>query len=141
MRQRHSYHRLFYHLVFATKRREHLIASPEDGGRLLQLFKVKAAKLDAYVEEFGCYRDHVHLLARSAPALALSDLYGQLKGFAAYALRARFPERPFGWQDGVWVATVDPDANADLRGYIRGQWRQHEDRVLVDRWEPEPEDF
>ena len=139
MKQRHSFHRLFSHFAFTTKRREHLIASPEDGEALLGFFRVKAAELDAYVEEFGCHRDHVHLLVRSGPTVALSDLHGQLKGFAAWKYREHFPERPFGWQDGVWSATVDPDDNHGLREYIRGQWRQHEERSFVAAWEPKPD--
>ena len=31
MKQQHSYHRLFFHLVFSTKNREHSIHSPADG--------------------------------------------------------------------------------------------------------------
>lgn len=138
MRQRHSYHRLFYHLVFTTKGRAQLIESPDDGERLCQYFRVKAARLDAYVEEFGCYRDHVHLLVRCVPTIALSDLYGQLKGFAAYAYRERHPDRVLKWQDGVWASTVDPDTTDALRCYIRNQWANHGAKVVVERWEPDP---
>jgi putative transposase len=136
MKQRHSFHRLFYHFVFTTKHREHLIDSPEDGELLLELFRTKAVQLDAYVEEFGCHRDHVHILVRSGPTIALCDLYGQLKGFAAWEFRSRCPSRLFSWQDGVWSATVDPDRTGELRDYIRNQWRRHESRLFIEEWEP-----
>jgi REP element-mobilizing transposase RayT len=135
MKQRHSYHRLFYHLVFSTKHREHLIQSPRDGTQILEFFKVKAHDLDAYIEEFGCWREHAHLLVRSAPTVALSALYGQMKGFAAHAWIERFPDRPFGWQDGVYSITVDPYDCQSLREYIRSQWEHHESGATIERWE------
>ena len=135
MKQRHSYHRLYFHLVFSTKNREHLITTQRDGQALAGFFEVKAHELDAYVEEFGCWRDHVHLLVRIAPKVALSKVYGQLKGFASRAWNKRFPERPFGWQDGVFSITVDPDNCDDLREYIRRQWDRHESGASIGRWE------
>ena len=116
--------------------REHLIASPEDGRRLAQFFTVKAHDLDSFLEEFGCWKDHVHLLVRVPPKLALAKLYGQMKGFATHAWLKKNPERPFGWQDGVYSKTVDPDHCDDLRRYIRNQWDRHESGSLISHWEP-----
>ncbi len=135
MKQQHSYHRLFFHLVFTTKNREPLIDSPDDGQVLAALFRVKAHDLDAYIEEFGCWKDHVHLLVRIPPKLSLSKLYGQIKGFATHAFKERYPERPFGWQDGVYAVTVDPDNCKGLREYIQNQWKHHEIGTLVVNWE------
>jgi putative transposase len=139
MKQQHSFHRLFFHIVFSTKNREHLFGSPEDGRVMLDLFKVKAHALDAYIEEFGFWRDHVHMLVRTSPSRSLADLYGQMKGFAARAWNVRYPNRAYYWQDGVFSITVDPDRCEDLRSYIRDQWEHHELKTLVDRWElPDP---
>ncbi len=112
-----------------------MIRSPEDGHVLAGFFKAKAHELDAYIEEFGCWKDHVHLLVRIPPKLALARLYGQMKGFATHAWNQRHPELPFGWQDGVFSITVDPDNCEDLRAYIRGQWDHHEFNNLIIRWE------
>ncbi|MCP4603430.1 MAG: hypothetical protein GY847_23415 [Proteobacteria bacterium] len=61
MKQRHSYHRLYYHVVMHTKDRQHLITTEEDGHRLRGYFAAKAKDLDVYIEEAGYWRDHVHL--------------------------------------------------------------------------------
>ena len=135
MKQQHSYHRLYFHLVFSTKNRERLIDSPDDGGTIAGFFKIKAHDLDAFVEEFGCWRDHVHVLVRIPPKLALATLYGQMKGFATHALLERDPDHPFRWQDGVFSVTVDPDNCEELRRYIRNQWQHHETGEAIDRWE------
>ena len=136
MRRHSTYHRNYFHLVFATKNRAHLISSPEEGVQLAQLLVVKAHDLDAYLEEFGCWREHVHLLVRLPPKLALAILYGQMKGFSTYAWRKRYPEKPFAWQDGVYSKTVDPDNCEGLRKYIRSQWKHHESGDLISKWEP-----
>jgi putative transposase len=137
MKQRHSYHRLWYHLVFHIKNREHLLESREDERFLFSLMKGKAHELDAYIEELGAWRDHVHVLLRSAPTLALSDLYRQLKGLSAAQWRKRFPERPFKWGDGAYSCTVDPENCDRLRSYIADQWRRHEERQLLPEYERE----
>ena len=139
MWQRHSFHRLFFHLVFTTKHREAWIATMEQGDALFNLFRVKAAQLNAYIEEFGCYRDHVHLLVRSGPTVPLCDLYGQMKGFASWAWNRQYPARQLKWQDGVWSATVDPENSEALRRYIREQWWRHESRSCIEACEPNPE--
>lgn len=138
MKQRHSYSHLLFHLVLRIKNREHLIVSLEDEKRLPGYFKKKAHDLDTYVEEFGSWYDHVHLLLSTKPAIALSDVYGQLKGFAAYSWQQDQPTRPFKWKDGVWVVTVTPDDCATLREYIRNQRRHHAEKNLMPSFEPEP---
>ena len=80
--------------------------------------------------------EHVHLLVRSPPKLALSVLYGQMKGFCSRAWNKRRPGAPIGWQDGVYSITVDPDNCTPLREYIRSQWQRHEQGDLITRWEP-----
>ena len=80
MKQRHSYTDLMYHVVMRTKNREHFIFEPEEKA-LLTFMKKKAHDLDAWLEEFGAWNDHVHILLRTRPTIALSDVYRQLKGF------------------------------------------------------------
>lgn len=135
MKQYHSYNRLFFHLIFWTKRREGLIRTRGDESLLFDAFKKKAHDLDAYIEELGSWYDHVHMLVRCPPTLLLSKLYGQLKGFSSYRWSKEWPERPFAWGDGVYIASVDPWDNHGLRGYIRNQRRVHSLRTQFDAWE------
>ena len=137
MKQRHGYHRLLYHLVFHTKHREHLIADRNDEKFLFDAMKVKAHQMDSYIEEFGAWKDHVHVFVRSVPALALVELYKGLKGFSSTLWRQRKPERPFGWGDSAYSVTVDPDNCEVLRDYIRNQWKRHEERSTINAYERE----
>jgi REP element-mobilizing transposase RayT len=99
--------------------------------------RAKAHDLDAWIEEVGGWREHVHLLLRTRPTTTLADVYGQIKGFSSWSWRKRWPERPFGWGDGVWAMTVDPMNCEGLRVYIRDQRQHHERRALIAEWEPE----
>jgi len=137
MKQRHSYTDLMYHLVFRTKEREPLIATKDHIDALLGCMKIKANQLDAQILEFGGYFEHVHLLLRARPTVALSALYGQLKGFSSHSWHREYSDLAFGWADGVWAKTVDPDNCEALRVYVRDQWSRHEQRESVAEWEPE----
>jgi putative transposase len=136
MKQRRSFTYLFYHLVFCTKNREHFIDNSRESA-LYGFLRVKAHDLDAYIEEIDGWRDHVHLLMRTRPTIALADVYRQLKGFSSRAWHEKFPEMPFGWADGVFAVTVDPYDCTGLRSYIRNQHAHHEQQTIIKRWEPE----
>ena len=136
MKQQHSYHRLYYHLVIHTKYRQHFIEKRVDGERLVKYLSVKAIELGSYIEESGFWRDHVHLLLRCTVIYPLSQVYGQMKGFSWAAWRKHFPSRPFRWGDGVYIATVDNEKNRRLREYIRNQWERHEKGDIIEKWEP-----
>jgi len=137
MRRQHSYHRLFYHLVFNTKEKESFINTQADEDFLYSMMKKKAHDLSAYLLEFGSWYDHVHLLVRSPPSVLLSDVYGQLKGYSSWHWNRRRPDRPFKWADGVFAATVDTCDNEDLRKYIRYQRSRHQMNSLEPKWEPD----
>ena len=137
MKQRHSFTNLLYHMVFRTKHREHLIVTPEAERALFGFLQTKAHHLDAYILEIGGWREHVHLLIRTRPTMALSEVYGQLKGFSSRCWHRKFPEMPFGWADGVWAMTVDPSNCEGLILYIRSQHAHHEAATAIQVWEPD----
>ena len=134
MKQRHSYTNLMFHIVMRTKNREHFI--DEQVERALKTFmKKKAHELDAWLEEFGAWYDHVHILIRTKPSILLSDVYGQLKGFATWSVRRKWPGRVFAWADGVYAVTVDPENCQALRSYIQNQRSHHNEGTIEPNWE------
>jgi len=137
MKQRHSFTDLLYHVVFRTKQREPFIQTGEEERALYAFMRKKANDLDAWIEEVGGWKEHVHLLLRTRPTVALSTVYGQLKGFATWAWHKRWPDKPFGWDDGVWAKTVEPENCEALRAYIRNQRGHHMEGTEQVRWEPE----
>jgi REP element-mobilizing transposase RayT len=135
VKQYRSFNRVYFHLIFWTKRRQPLIRAPRDEALLFGALKKKAHDLDAYLEELGSWYDHVHLLARTPPTLSPSRFYGQLKGFASYSWNRQRTESQFAWGDGVYISSVDPDDNEPLRAYIRNQRSIHAGRLQLECWE------
>ena len=119
-----------------TKHRDHLIFEQEE--RALETYmKKKAHELDLWLEEFGAWYDHVHILLRINPSISLSDAYGPIKGFSSWSLGKKWPDKSFGWSDGVYAVTVDPENCQPLRHYIRNQRKHHDDNTIQQQWELE----
>lgn len=60
--------------------------------------------LGAELAEFNGEDDHVHLLVRYPPKLAISTLVNRLKGVSAHRLRQEFPAhvRKYLWGNHFW---------------------------------------
>ena len=80
-----SFWRLYYHLVWATKNREHLI-QPEIEDRLHAYLVRKAAELDVYVYAINGWYDHAHVVAAIPPKHAVADVVKRLKGASSHYL-------------------------------------------------------
>src|SRR5215218_7525672 len=53
--------------------------------------------------------DHVHVVARHPPSVAVSDVVQKLKGASAHAMRAAVPHATGHlWQAGYWAESVGP---------------------------------
>ena len=133
----HTFHDLFYHLVFVTKEREPCIRGAAEHRLLEASFKAKANKLGAMLLGFGSWIDHGHLFLRARPVRSLSDLAGQLKGFSARVWNIKLPELKLEWGRGYYAATACPRDHRALLRYIRNQRDYHRRRLLVDWWEAE----
>lgn len=100
---RHVVYDLHVHLVFTTKYRRSAIT--DCVREHLKGFMVDVcAQFEADLLEFDGEDDHVHLLVRYPPKVALSRLVGSLKGASAYRLRLLdLPEvREKLWGDHFW---------------------------------------
>src|SRR3978361_821438 len=73
------YWKLFYHLVWATRYRERVIA-PAIETVIHDLLRTKAASLGATVFALNGMEDHIHLVVSVPPKLALADFIGKVKG-------------------------------------------------------------
>ena len=60
--------------------------------------------LGAELAKFNGEDDHVHLLVRHPPKLAVSTLVNRLRGVSAHRLRQKFPARVrrYLWGDHFW---------------------------------------
>jgi putative transposase len=96
------YH-LHVHLVFVTEYRRGAFTD-EILTRCEQIMRDVCAGLGAELREFNGETDHVHLLVRYPPSLALSTLVNSLKGVSSRRLRQEFFThiRRYLWGNHFW---------------------------------------
>ena len=118
----HSYTNLLYHIVYGTKERRPLI-DDEFQPRLYEYLGGTIRGLKSTSLEIGGVEDHVHILAKVPPTIAISDFLEKLK--ANSSKWAKSVRRGFGWQDGYSAFTVSESQVERVRAYIRNQREHH----------------
>ena len=114
---------LHYHLIFATKNREPMIASPWRAELHSYLGGI-AKGLDALPHGIGGVADHVHLLVSLKPTHCLSDFMRELKKSSSSWIRdSHLPS--FHWQEGYAAFTVSASARDAVKHYIANQEEHH----------------
>ena len=117
-----------YHIVFIPKYRRKEIYGKlrSDIGQIIrQLCSYKGVK----IIEAHAMPDHIHMLVRIPPKIAVSNFMGYLKGksslmiFERHAnLKYKYGNRNF-WAKGFFVSTVGLDTNK-IQEYIRDQEKE-----------------
>jgi REP element-mobilizing transposase RayT len=80
--------------------------------------------------------DHVHLLVRLAPSVAVSQLVGEVKGASSHLMTHEIAiGNEFKWQGGYGAFTVSPRALAKVADYVKNQKAHHENRRTFTDWE------
>ena len=115
---------LLYHLIFATKNREPLIANSWRA-RLHEYLGGCVAGLDGTPQGVGGVADHVHLLLGLKPTHCLSDFMRELKKSSSIWVRETIGVSDFAWQEGYAAFTVSASARDSVRAYIRRQEEHH----------------
>lgn len=119
-----SYWRLFYHFVWTTKSREHLIV-PGLEHTIQRSMQTTANELGIIVQAVGFMPDHIHVVASIPPKLAISDVAKRLKGASSRAVTLAHPEVGFSWQEGFGVISVSERAVPVVIEYVKNQKDHH----------------
>ena len=128
----HTYSNLLSHIVFSTKDRKPLIDSALED----RLFPY----LGGILRELGCtllivngVDDHIHLLAKLIPSVAVADLVGKIKGSSSHWVHDAFPDQSrFGWQRGYAAFSVSKSSARAVARYIEGQKAHHRKQSFHD---------
>jgi putative transposase len=125
--------RLNYHLVWATKDREHLI-QPEIEDRLHAYMVRKAAELGVYVYAINNWFDHIHLVVSIPPKHAIAYVVKRLKGASSHDLnQAGVLNHHFSWQRGYGALSMGERQRPMAEAYVRDQ-KQHHRREETNAW-------
>jgi REP element-mobilizing transposase RayT len=76
--------------------------------------------------EIGGVSDHVHILAKIKPAIAVSEMLAKIKANSSKWINDhKIKLRKFGWQEGYSAFTVSESQVPCVREYIRSQPEHH----------------
>jgi REP element-mobilizing transposase RayT len=120
-----TYTNLLVHIVFSTKERRPLIASRFEE----ELYKyiggiVRGQKCIQLA--IGGIEDHLHILVKVKPTIALSNLVRDIKANSTGWINEKhYKLRKFAWQDGFAAFTVSFSQVERVKAYIRNQKRHH----------------
>jgi REP element-mobilizing transposase RayT len=128
----HVFHQLYYHVVWATRAREpHLHRSYRTD--FLTTLDEEVRKRGGVPIRHNSMPDHVHLLVRLPPTIAVSEFIGKLKGATAYRVNDEIqPKFKLKWQEGYGVLTLRKDELDRVSRYIDNQESHHAGKRLSD---------
>jgi putative transposase len=122
-----SYWRLFYHVVWGTRRREPLIDDVR-ADVIERSIRATCHDLDVLVHAIGFMPDHVHLVLSVPPRHALSAVVKRLKGESTHLLNhsaGRNDVEWFTWQPEYGVLSLGERSLADVIAYVQNQRAKH----------------
>jgi putative transposase len=119
-----TYTNLLYHIVFSTKERQPLITN-EINDELYRyiggIIRAEGGKL----LEIGGIEDHVHILAKLKPAIAVSDALRLIKANSSKWANEGKAKMRFAWQEGFGAFSVSESQVEPVAHYIRHQEEHH----------------
>ena len=119
----HSSVKNYLHLIFATKNRESVIPL-ELETRLHDYFGGIAKKQNVPILKVNGTDDHIHMLIRLHPSVALSIMVKELKSYSTgWIKKERFKE--FSWQEGYGAFSCSQTHLDALIKYIDNQKEHH----------------
>lgn len=119
-----TYLSLHYHLVFATKNREAVIA-PEWRSRLHEYLGGTISGLGGFPQGIGGVADHVHLLVGLRATHCLADVMRELKKAASIWVHEQIGLHTFAWQEGYAAFSVSAPSRPAIQQYIANQEEHH----------------
>jgi putative transposase len=126
-----SFTQLTYHIVFATKCRKPTITDSIRESLYEYIGGTLRAKQGSTIE-IGGVKDHIHILAKLSPTLAVSDVIRAVKANSSKWMNEQ--QNDFQWQKGYGAFTISYDKVAAVTKYIRNQEEHHRTRSFQEEY-------
>jgi REP-associated tyrosine transposase len=125
--------RLYYHLIWPTKHREHLLSAAVEA-RLYPYLVSKAAENGLYVYAINGWYDHIHMVLAIPPKHAVADIVKRLKGASSHYLTGdSHMLASFAWQRGYGALSVGERQRSIAVAYVLNQ-KQHHAQQTTNGW-------
>ena len=120
-----SFTNLLYHIIFSTKNRRPIITIDHQP-RLYEYIGGIVRGIGGISLGINGMEDHVHLVAKLCPDLALSDVLRELKSNASGWMHEVFPRlSDFSWHRGYAAFTVSQSNLKQVQRYLANQKEHH----------------
>lgn len=120
----HTYTASYMHCVFSTKERQNTIPAALRPKLWAYLTGI-AQNLRLLPIAIGGTSNHIHLLLRIPPVVALAEAIQKLK---ANSSRWIGENKEFQWQEGYAAFSVSPSSVEKVKNYVRRQEEHHRTR-------------
>jgi putative transposase len=119
------YWQLFYHIVWATKKRMPLL-TPDVEPVIHGFLRSKAIGLGATVFALNGVADHVHMVVSIPPKIAVAKFIGQIKAVASTRFnKSGLSTTPFFWQEEYGAFSFDGKRLPNYIAYVERQREHH----------------
>jgi putative transposase len=130
-----TYTEIYYHLVWATKRREEMVTL-EVEAVLYPCLKAICREKGVTIHALNAMPNHLHLACSLPANIALSDLVQRLKGSSAHLINHLPGGRlALAWQPGYGALTFAGRDLPRVTAYIQNQQNHHCDGKLSEKME------
>jgi len=129
-----TYTNLLFHIVFSTKYRKNII-TPEIQERLYEYIGGILREQKGILLQIGGMPDHVHILAKLSPSLAISDVIRNTKASSSKWCNETFQTNTkFAWQRGFGAFSVSFSNVAQVQKYVENQQKHHKKISFADEF-------
>jgi len=123
------YEEAYYHLVWATTRREPMVLARTEG-LLYAYIRQKCREKKAFVHALNGMPDHVHLVCSIPASIAVSDFVQLIKGSASHFISHHPEGDPVRWQRGYSYHTLAKHGLPRVVAYVDNQKSRHAENRL-----------
>ena len=127
-----SHTHLLYHIIYGTKNRLPLISESWESEFYKQMGGIVRNHHGLAIEMNGM-PDHLHMLVRIKPVIAVADFLRQTKAILSGWIR-RAHEPKFRWQRRYGAFSVSESVSDAVRRYIRNQKEHHKKQTFEDEY-------
>ena len=130
-----SFVKIWVHLVFATKNREHLLTKGIRYDLYKHIMQNCKAK-DIFLQAINGYTDHIHCLISLGKDQSISKISQLIKGESSFWINKNnlTPEK-FIWQDDYFAISVSESQVQTVINYIQNQETHHSKKSFDDEVE------
>ncbi len=126
-----AFTQLYYHLIWATKKREPLITNLVEP-TLFGFIRSKAIGLSGIVYALNGTSDHIHLVTSIPVTVPIPKYIGQIKGSSSKRInQTALCSGCFSWQTSYSIFTISKFHLPVIISYVENQKKHHEEGTLT----------